>query len=106
MFWEANDWSLRLAALCRSGARVISLAARTFTDLASSVVERRLPGQRAPSPVWIVNRCALEAALAEAGWCIMEEVVWFEPIRIRGVTEVADSRTLLLRAPEALRNPF
>jgi hypothetical protein len=96
----ARDWFGSLARLA-SGATILVLDdIRTLSGTDTLVAMRRPAGSATAEPVWILNITELRLAFQRLGLVVEREYVWFDPVRLSYIPELADCRTFVLRCPK------
>jgi hypothetical protein len=101
----ARSWFGNLARLA-GGARILVLDdIRTLSGTDTLVAMRRPAGSATAEPVWILNIKELRSAFHRLGLVVEREYVWFDPVRLSYIPELADCRTFVLRCPKKPEKP-
>jgi hypothetical protein len=100
------DWFGNLTRLAGGATILVLDDIRTLSGTDTLVAMRRPAGSATAEPVWILNIKELKSAFQRLGLVVEREYVWFDPVRLSYIPELADRRTFVLRRPKPLRQPL
>ena len=95
----ARHWFGNLARLAGGATILVLDDIRTLSGTDTLVAMRRPAGSATAEPVWILNIKELKSAFQRLGLVVEREYVWFDPVRLSYIPELADCRTFVLRCP-------
>jgi hypothetical protein len=94
---ETRDWFGVLSQLAATGAIIVLGNLHTLSGTPTLLTQCRPTGSLVAAAMWIFNRRELQGALDGLGFVVAREVIWPDPLRVPGIPELADKRTLVLQ---------